>query len=141
MSLTRISLGPTRLAVLVAAALTGGSLLATAPSPATTKAPAVDFAKEVWPVLEKSCLQCHDRGTAFSNLRLDSPEGIMKGGDLGKVVVPGKPDLSSLVVRVALPESDLDYMPIEGDGLTDEQIATLRRWIEEGANFGGWTGK
>jgi len=112
----------------------GASTLASSP---TEK---VDFEKEVWPIIEASCLLCHDRANAFSNLRLDSPERILEGGDLGKVVVPGEPDNSPLVLRVALPDDDLDFMPIEGDPLTEEQIEILRRWIEEGADFGEWKG-
>jgi hypothetical protein len=41
---------------------------------------------------------------------------------------------------VALPPDDLDIMPAEGDPLTAAQIDTLKRWIAEGADFGGWTG-
>jgi len=108
----------------------------------TSSAPVekIDFEKQVWPIIEGSCLLCHDRANAFSNLRLDSPERILEGGDLGKVVVPGEPDNSPLVVRVALPDDDLDFMPIEGDPLTEKQIEILRQWIEEGADFGDWKG-
>lgn len=101
----------------------------------------VSFEQQVWPILQASCTECHDSRSAFSNLRLDNAEGIMAGGDLGKVVVPGEPDNSPLVLRVALPEDDLDFMPIEGDPLTEEQIELMRKWIEQGADFGGWTGK
>ncbi len=113
---------------------------AAAPMTSTASAEQVDFATEIWPLIERSCLQCHDSGTAFSNLRLDSPEKILEGGDLGKVVIPGEPDNSPLVARVALPMDDLDFMPIEGDPLTEEEIELMRKWITEGASFGEWTG-
>ena len=106
----------------------------------TSDGDAVSFEEQILPILEASCIECHDNRSAFSNLRLDNAEGIMAGGDLGKVVVPGEPDNSPLVLRVALPEDDLDFMPIEGDPLTDEQIDLMRKWIEQGADFGGWTG-
>jgi hypothetical protein len=101
----------------------------------------VDFTSEILPILEASCIECHGAKEDFSNLRLDSRAGIEKGGDLGKVLVPGKPDDSPLYVRVSLPQDDLDFMPVEGDGLTEEQIALLKTWIEEGADFGEWTGE
>lgn len=112
-------------------------------SSSTVVAPAAEkivFEDQIWPIIERSCLQCHDSGTAFSNLRLDSPEKILEGGDLGKVLVPGEPDNSPLVTRTALPMDDLDFMPIEGDPLTEEEIETVRTWISEGADFGDWTG-
>lgn len=111
-----------------------------APATSTAVAESVDFETKVWPIIERSCLQCHDSGTAFSNLRLDSPEKILAGGDLGKVVVAGEPDNSPLVLRVALPMDDLDFMPIEGDPLTEEEIELMKTWIKEGADFGDWKG-
>lgn len=100
----------------------------------------INFTEDVWPILEGRCLQCHDKATAYSNLRLDSPERILKGGDLGKVVVAGDPDNSPLVGRVSLPQDDLDFMPIEGDPLDEDQIDILTQWIQQGADFGDWTG-
>ena len=55
-------------------------------------------------------------------------------------LVPGDPAKSSMYVRVSLPPDDLDIMPAEGDPLTAAQIDTLKRWIAEGADFGGWSG-
>ncbi len=98
----------------------------------------VDFATQVWPIIESHCLKCHGAGETFSNLRLDSPERIMKGGDLGLVVVAGKPDDSPLFTRTALPPDDLDFMPVEGDGLSEDELAIVRGWIEQGAQFGDW---
>ncbi len=111
-----------------------------APANSTAVVESVDFETKVWPIIERSCLQCHDSGTAFSNLRLDSPEKILAGGDLGKVVVAGEPENSPLVLRVALPMDDLDFMPIEGDPLTEEEIELMKTWIKEGASFGDWKG-
>ncbi len=101
----------------------------------------INFEKDILPALDASCGECHSARESFSNLRLDTAAGILKGGDLGEVLVPGKPDESSLYVRVSLPQDDLDFMPVEGDPLTEEQVEKLRQWIEEGADFGGWTGE
>ena len=101
----------------------------------------VSFEKDVLPVLERSCGECHSAKENFSNLRLDTAAAILKGGDLGKVLEPGNPDESSLYVRVSLPQDDLDFMPVEGEPLNEDEVETLRQWIEQGADFGGWTGE
>ena len=98
----------------------------------------VGFESEVWPILRAHCLACHGDIQHYSSLRLDTPEGIRRGGDLGEVLVPGKPDESSLYTRTDLPPDDLDFMPVEGDPLSEAQRAVLRRWIFEGADFGDW---
>jgi mono/diheme cytochrome c family protein len=117
------------------------ALVATAAAAATVAAAEpVDFEKQVWPILETSCVSCHGTKEQFSNLRLDSPAAILKGGDLGKVVVAGEPEKSPLYVRTSLPDDDLDLMPVEGERLNEEQVDVLKRWIAEGASFGDWTG-
>ncbi len=126
---------------LLAGLLATGLALAE-PKNASATGPAegtVSFIDDVWPILDEACVRCHGVKEDFSNLRLDSKEGIEKGGDLGAVLVPGKPDESSLYLRVALPDDDLDLMPVEGDRLDEDQQEILRQWIEEGADFGGWT--
>ena len=120
--------------------LTSSCILFAASVTQAASTDAVDFAKDIWPVLERSCLDCHGGKDTFSNLEVNTPEALLEGGDLGKVIVPGKPDESPLLTRTELPQDDLDYMPVEGEGLTEEETAALRLWIEEGADFGGWTG-
>ncbi len=124
-------------ALVATMALCALAALSSAPVGATE---GVDFETEVWPFLESKCVKCHGTKEKFSNLRLDSPEAVMKGGDLGAVVVPGNPEESPLYARAALPSDDLDFMPVEGDGLTEDELETLRQWIEQGAEFGSWTG-
>jgi mono/diheme cytochrome c family protein len=98
------------------------------------------FARDEWPIFEAKCVTCHGPEDQINELRLDSKDRILRGGKHGKVVVPGDPAKSPMYVRVALPPDDLDIMPAEGDPLTAAQIETLRRWIEQGADFGTWTG-
>lgn len=113
----------------------------------------VDFAKEIWPILEKSCVKCHGpdykdkRGRtkkAKGGLRLDSKTAIMKGGerqedDGEKTVDPGKPNKSLLYTLSILSEDDDDVMPPKGDLLTKKEADLLKKWIQEGAKFGSWT--
>ena len=110
----------------------------------------VDFVTTILPVLEAKCMDCHR--APFENprtgritrpkggLRMDTVEEIMKGGDEGLSIVKGKPDESLAYTRTKLPEDDLDHMPPEGnEPLTDEEKEALRKWIEQGADFGDWT--
>src|SRR5438046_1630802 len=55
------------------------------------------YDKQVLPILQEHCYKCHAEKKVRGNLRLDSRSAILKGGDLGPAVVPGKPDASPLV--------------------------------------------
>jgi len=94
----------------------------------------VDFAKQVQPLLETQCLECHNPSKTKGKLLLDSAEGVMKGGDGGLAVVAGQPDKSSLFTRVMLPADHDDHMPPKGT-LTPEQTEVLKLWIAEGAQW------
>jgi hypothetical protein len=90
------------------------------------------FEKKVRPLLVNHCYTCHSAETKPSgNLRVDDRGGLIAGGNNGPAVVPGSPEKSLLIKRV-LP-SDKRRMPLEGEHLTDEQIAILSKWIADGA--------
>ena len=119
-----------------ASPLTFFSLLALASIAAHSQAAdAVDFSRDIKPVLEKACIQCHGPEKQKGKLRLDSGPALRKGGDSGDAVKPGKPDESELIRRVALPESDEDVMPPKGKAahLTPAELDTLKKWITAGA--------
>ena len=113
-------------------------------------AQAVDFEKEIWPFLNKSCVECHKAPFEEDGkikkpkaaLRLDGAWAILAGSENGAVVTPGKAEESELWIRCDLPEDDDDFMPPTGkaDPLTQEQKDLLAKWINEGAEFGGWVG-
>jgi uncharacterized membrane protein len=135
-------------AFMLAAGISGFALL---PSTAS----AVDFEKEILPILDAKCMKCHETehvdGTGKlkkpkGKLVMDTAEGLKKGGaEHGdKNIVPGKADDSRIYVVVAkLPISDEYFMPPEGkaDPLTDAEKALLKKWIDDGASFGTWVGK
>lgn len=108
----------------------------------------VDFAKQILPVLEKKCMECHkapyeENGKTKkpkADLRLDASWAIMKGGENGAVLKPGSSDKSSLYEVVTLPKDDDMHMPSKGEDLTPDEIKLLKQWIDEGADFGGWEG-
>jgi len=109
-----------------------------APGVAWAQAP-VSFGGDVWPVLAARCVECHNADTQEGNLRLDSPEGIRAGGEYGAIVVPGKPDESTMFELITKEHTDPDRMPNKGEPLGDAEIATIKAWIEQGAGFDGWS--
>ena len=102
-------------------------------TPWATPSQDVDFLADVYPIFEASCFECHGPKKQKGKLRLDTHEGLFEGDEDYLPLVPGKPDESILIELVSLPADDPDVMPKEGDHLTEEQIATLRAWIEQGA--------
>ena len=104
------------------------SAQAQAPS---TVPPAVTFAKDIQPMLEKSCLSCHSADLKLAELDLSTREAAMQGGTHGAVLVPGSADRSKLYRMAA--GLDQPKMPMQGDALTSAQLAALKAWIDQGA--------
>lgn len=94
-------------------------------------ADSVDFARDVKPILTQRCYRCHSSLEQEGSLRLDSVDAILKGGDNGAAVVPGKSSDSRLIAAVER-RGELK-MPPDGQPLSEKQIATLRSWIDTGA--------
>jgi len=93
----------------------------------------IDFAKDIRPILESSCIRCHSGDKPKGGLRLDTKQGLLQGGKSGKVIVPGKAADSPLYQRITLPEGEPDRMPPEGKPLSKQQTDAIRDWIERGA--------
>jgi uncharacterized membrane protein len=98
--------------------------------------PAISFQKEVKPILDKHCAECHSKGgegTEASGYEVSSYEAVMTGTKYGPVVVPGDP-LSSSLYRVVSGKVDKSIaMPHGKEPLTPTEIATIEKWIEQGA--------
>jgi hypothetical protein len=106
------------------------------PALAVAAPPAGDsefFEKKIRPVLVQHCYKCHsaeakkDKG----GLRLDTRDGLRKGGDSGPALVPGKPD-DSLLVKAVRYTDDALKMPPKGK-LPEAAIADLGEWVRRGA--------
>lgn len=93
---------------------------------------AVDFTKEVAPILKAHCIECHGPDKQKGKLRLDTKADLLKGGKNGQVVKAGDATASELHKRIILPKDDDDRMPPEGESLSAENIAILKNWINEG---------
>lgn len=129
------------------AAQPAGGTPSTSPTPpATTPASggaavaaddsATVFQNVLMPVLEAKCNKCHNEAKSKGDLRMDTHELLLKGGEeAGKTVIAGKPDESLAITRIKLPIDDDDHMPPEGkDQMTDQETALLHWWIKEGAS-------
>jgi cytochrome c553 len=88
------------------------------------------FEKEVRPLLVERCLQCHGDNKTKGDLKLTSREALLKGGDRGPAVAPGKPDESLIVQAIRFKEKP--KMPPTGK-LGDPEIQILTRWVAMGA--------
>ncbi len=108
-----------------------------AEDPAQTRAPTAEqlkfFETNVRPVLVEHCQKCHGEKKQWAGLRLDSRAALLRGGDSGAAIAPGKPD-ESLLIRAVRHEDENLKMP-ENSKLAERQIADLVRWVEMGAPF------
>ena len=105
----------------------------------------VSFANDVQPILNDSCINCHGgagEGTETSGVDLTSYEGVMRGTNLGAIVVAGSAESSVLYLVSARKTSPEIHMPptsddslAEGRGfsLRDPEIQTIAGWINQGA--------
>ncbi len=90
------------------------------------------FESKIRPVLAQECYECHNsRDKAKSGLVLDHREGLLKGGDIGPSVIPGKPD-DSILMEALRHEYDLE-MPKAGVKLDPPIVANFEKWIAMGA--------
>lgn len=99
----------------------------------TAESGTIDYFEQVKPLLEGKCYDCHQGGKAKGDLRLDQHASALKGGELdGPAVAPHDVNGSSLIYRITEDAGD-DIMPPKGDPLSEEEVALLTQWIEEGA--------
>jgi hypothetical protein len=94
----------------------------------------VDFTRDIRPIFEANCYRCHGESRHKSGLRLDRKSSAMEGGTSGKVIEPGDSAKSALVQRVTATDPD-ERMPQGKDPLGAREIALLRAWIDQGANW------
>ena len=90
------------------------------------------FESKIRPVLIDRCYECHSAKRSRGGLALDTREGVLKGGDNGPSIVPGKADKSLLVISLQHTNPDIK-MPLKSAKLSDEVIADFVRWVNMGA--------
>jgi hypothetical protein len=94
----------------------------------------VDYTRDIKPLLKNKCYACHGPVKQEAGLRLDAAQLLLAGGDDGKVVLPGESASSRLIARVSSPDMD-ERMPPEGAALSNDEIALMQSWIDQGAVY------
>jgi hypothetical protein len=95
---------------------------------------AVDFGREIRPLLQERCIECHGEKKQKGELRLDAKVHAFKGGHDGPAILAGKAEASPLFQRLTSTDED-EKMPPKGDPLTPSQISLIREWINSGAKW------
>jgi WD40 repeat protein len=120
-----------------------GSLPLQAADPIPVKRPdrttPVDFRREILPLMQANCLPCHNRTTTKADLLLETPADMIRGGESGTALVPGKPS-ESLLFKLSTHEAKPRMPPkdnkVNAVDFTPEQLGLLSLWIEQGAAAG-----
>lgn len=101
------------------------------PAPATN---VMDFARDIKPMFERSCLRCHGPEKPKSKFRLDEREAALKGGEGGVDIIPGKSADSTLIHYVAGLVEEMEMPPKgKGEPFSAAEVGRLRAWIDQGA--------
>ena len=95
-------------------------------------APAVDYAKDIKPLLRDHCYSCHGALKQSNGLRLDTADLMRRGGKRGPAIIARQPEKSLLLAKVSATDP-AERMPRDANALKPEQIELLRRWIAAGA--------
>ncbi len=125
-----LAVGLPVLVVMVPVALLRGEARESQPAP-------VSFSRDIRPLLEANCLSCHGADVQLAKLDLRTRESALAGGVHGAAIVPGNAEQSRLFRRVSGAEAPA--MPMSADPLTAAQIATVKAWIDQGANWDATT--
>jgi hypothetical protein len=91
------------------------------------------FEARIRPILVDTCFRCHGDAKTSGDLRIDSRERLLTGGESGPAIIPGKPD-ESLLIRAIQRQEEVSAMPPEKDkALRADQIADFVAWVKAGA--------
>ncbi len=138
----RICRGSSRIALVTSISLVGvlvpSVVLPSGARPQASDPPALDFNRDVRPILSNHCFPCHgpDEAAREAELRLDLPEFAFAKREGGAAIVPGRPEESKLVSKVTS-QSKVRRMPPArfNKPLDQGQVELLRRWVAEGAPY------
>ena len=99
------------------------------------------FENQIRPILVETCFGCHGDARESGALRVDSQAALMKGGESGPAIVPGKPE-ESLLIKAIRRHDDVSAMPPAKDkALRADQVAAFEAWIQAGAHWPQSTAK
>lgn len=97
----------------------------------------VSFRNDVAPILLDSCVACHGAKKAEGGYRVDTYTELLKAGDSGAMPIGENPDDPSELLRRLVCEDEYERMPAETEPLPKQQVATIEKWIAQGAKFDG----
>ncbi len=100
---------------------------------ARASAAPVDYARQIKPLLQVTCVKCHGASTQKSKLRLDTAAAALKGGKNGPSIIAGKASDSLFIQTIEGTHADIPKMPYKRPPLDSSQVALIRQWINEGA--------
>lgn len=103
-------------------------------APITALAAPVDFVRDIQPIFEENCFDCHGSHKQEAAFRLDHKPSAFEGGDFGKAIIPGDAENSRLIHAVEGRNPKM-RMPRKRDPLSAAQIALLNSWIDSGADW------
>ena len=89
------------------------------------------FELKIRPVLADTCFKCHGGKKTSNGLRVDSREALLKGGDSGPALVPGKPDKSLMIQAIRHTGDELKMPPDKK--LPEAVVAEFTKWVNDGA--------
>ncbi|MGY8652119.1 MAG: DUF1549 domain-containing protein, partial [Verrucomicrobiia bacterium] len=93
---------------------------------------AVDFAKDIQPLLARHCFKCHDH-TMSGGLRLDRPRRALTAGDSGEPAIVAGNAVESLLIKRVVETNPKTRMPKDGEALSSAEVTLLKSWIDGGA--------
>lgn len=121
-------------AVTACVAVWTGATAAAMDTPLPAAERKIDFARDVRPILDESCVQCHAGDKRKGGFSINNRDSLLFGGENGRTVEPGDSSASKLIRLVASTDAE-EMMPPKGDRLTAEQVGILRAWIDQGVQW------
>ena len=99
----------------------------------------VGFYRDIHPILKANCIACHNKTTTKADLNMETPELMIKGGESGPALIPGK-GMDSLILQASAHLNDGAMPPksnkVGAVNLTPQELGLLKLWIDEGAQAG-----
>ena len=91
------------------------------------------YKEDIQPIFDQYCVTCHNSAQAANGLRLDTYQGVMKGTQYGRVIIPGEPGGSTLLRILYLTPQPQVHMPHGDVKLSKNRIENILLWIRAGA--------
>lgn len=96
---------------------------------------AVDFVKQIKPILADRCVECHNSETLLGELNLQTRALAFEKRKAGPVIVPKNAEKSMLYLVLTLPAKEKKAMPATGHRIPKDEVNLIRQWITEGASW------